>query len=302
MKTRVTKEQMNLKRLLFQCLLLLGLFSSFNAAASHLAGGDIEYKCIGFRRWEISLVIYRDCNGIPMPGCTGTGVTNCTKTVTVKPMATIAGGGLNPNGCSAPVPSITVNLTSWKVEDIGKSTQAICGQLAKNICDNRGTSGPGTYNPSLEGYYYKGILDMSSPVFNNACPYWEVVWSESARNAGTENILNAGIVDFYISAVINIFWNQGPGNCKNNSPEIRNEAVAIVCSSQEIVFNMGAVDPDRDSLTYVIGRSKGAGGAFVTLWPCLSFSLKQRLPSSHQLSPAEWALCDYRFYYWRHQF
>jgi gliding motility-associated-like protein len=263
-------------------LMLLGLMGSFEAKASHLAGGDIEYKCIGFRKWEIKLVIYRDCGGIPMPGCAGVGQANCTKTLTVKPMAQISAGGLNPPGCTAPIPSIAINLTSYKVEDVGRSLQAICGPLAKNGCDNRGTATPGPYTPSLEGYYYKGILDLSSPAFNNACPYWEVIWEENARNAGTENIQNAGSVSFYISAVINIHYNQGPGNCKNNSPEIRNEAVAIVCSSQEISYNMGAIDPDRDSLTYAIGRSKGQGGAFAPVQapygPAYPFPLNSGAP------------------------
>ncbi len=245
-------------------LLLFCLVTIMQAEASHLAGGDIEYKNIGFRRWEIKLVLYRDCNGIPMPGCTGVGVNNCTKTLSVKPMTSLANGGLNPNGCSAPVPSISVTVTSYLVQDARKIRQDICGQSAKNICDNRGTSTPGSFNPSLEAYYYKGILDMSSPVYNNACPYWEVAWEECCRNSGTENILNPGGVNFFISGVINIFYNQSNVTFKNNSPQLLNEPIDVVCSSQEVIYNMGAVDPDRDSLTYAIGKSRGAGGAAVT--------------------------------------
>ncbi|TAE79281.1 MAG: hypothetical protein EAY81_11445, partial [Bacteroidetes bacterium] len=183
MKTRFTHHQLPIKGFMLQALFVFGLFSSFTAEATHLAGGDIEYRCIGFRRWEISLVVYRDCSptSIQMPGCPngGTGFVNCTKTLTVVPAKTLAGGGLNPNGCTAPVPSISVTVTAWKLEDVGKSTLGIC-PTAKNICTNRGTVIAGTQNPSLEGYYYRGILDMSSPVFNNACPYWEVIWSEPA--------------------------------------------------------------------------------------------------------------------------
>ncbi len=246
-------------------LLLFCLVTIMQAEASHLVGGDIEYKSIGFRRWEIKLVLYRECNGIPMPGCTGVGVTGCTKTLTVKPMAKISGGGLNPNGCSTPAPSIAVTVTSYLVQDSRKIRQDVCGQSAKNSCDNRGTATPGSFNPSLEAYYYKGILDMSSPAYNNACPYWEVAWEECCRGGETENILNAGGINFFISGVINIFYNRNTTNAayKNNSPQLFNEPIDVVCSSQEVIYNMGAVDPDRDSLTYAIGTSRGIGGANV---------------------------------------
>ncbi len=253
-----------MKKIALFCLFVIAIVS---AEASHLAGGEISYKCIGFRRWEITMVIYRDCNGIPMPGCAGTGVTNCTKTLTVKPMATIAGGGLNLNGCASPVPSISVTVTSYQVEDANKIVQNWIGPSAKNICDNRGTATPGSYNPSVEKYYYKGILDMSSPVFNNACAYWEVIWEECCRNNGTENILNAGGVNFYITAAINIFYNQGPGACKNNSPEIKNPPTLTVCSSQPVELNLGTFDPDGDSLAYAIIPARGAGGVITQSIP-----------------------------------
>ncbi|TAE88636.1 MAG: hypothetical protein EAY81_02750, partial [Bacteroidetes bacterium] len=277
----------HMKKIVLLCLFVIAVVS---AEASHLAGGEISYNCIGFRRWEITLVVYRDCFGIPMPGCTGTGVTNCTRTLTVKPMATIAGGGLNPNSCSAPVPSISVTVTSYQVEDANKIVQNWIGPSAKNICNNRGTVAPGSNNPSIEKYYYKGILDMSSPAFNNACPYWEVIWDECCRNQGIQNIQNSGVVNYYISAAINIFYNQGPGACKNNSPEIKNPPTLTVCSSQITELNLGTYDPDGDSLSYAIIPSRGAGGVIASpmlpYGPTYPFPLNATSPPHSNLPQA----------------
>lgn len=50
-----------LKRLFLLCL----LFSSFSTYASHLAGGEISYKCLGNGNYKFRVVVFRDCSGIP---------------------------------------------------------------------------------------------------------------------------------------------------------------------------------------------------------------------------------------------
>ncbi|TAE85813.1 MAG: hypothetical protein EAY81_06160, partial [Bacteroidetes bacterium] len=245
-------------------LLLFCLVTILQAEATHLAGGDIEYKNIGFRRWEIKLVLYRDCgNGSNTVALCSGNITSCTQTIAVRPASAISGGGLNPNVCNIPVPSINVTLTGYQVQDARKTRQEICGPSAKNVCTNLGASTPGTFTPSIEAYYYKGVLDMSSPVYNNACPYWEIGWELCCRNSGITNITNSSGITFFIAATLNIFHNQNSTTFNNNSPKLYNEPIDVVCSNQEIVYNMGAVDPDRDSLTYAIAKSRGSGGSLV---------------------------------------
>ncbi|TAE89511.1 MAG: hypothetical protein EAY81_02240, partial [Bacteroidetes bacterium] len=247
-----------MKKIALFCLFVIAVVS---AEASHLSGGEISYKCIGFRQWEITLVVYRDCNGVSMPGCNGTNITNCTKTLMAKPMATVSGGGLNPNGCAALVPSISFTVTCYKIEDANKILQNWIVPYPKNGCTNLGNVTPGSNTPSIEKYFYKGILDMSSPTFNNACPYWEVIWEENARNADILNIINSASQNFYISALIHIFYNQGSGSCKNNSPEVKNPPTLTVCSSLSTELNLGTYDPDGDSVSYAIIPARGTGGS-----------------------------------------
>lgn len=48
-------------------ILVVGIFLSKNIKASHFAGGDLSYICIGGNNYKVSLSFYRDCSGIPAP-------------------------------------------------------------------------------------------------------------------------------------------------------------------------------------------------------------------------------------------
>ena len=44
--------------------LLIGLFS-FTASAAHILGGEMTYRHLSGSEYEVTLVLYRDCGGIP---------------------------------------------------------------------------------------------------------------------------------------------------------------------------------------------------------------------------------------------
>ncbi len=48
-------------------ILFIVLFMWSNASfATHIVGGDMTYKCLGNDRYEVTLMVYRDCfNGNP---------------------------------------------------------------------------------------------------------------------------------------------------------------------------------------------------------------------------------------------
>lgn len=48
-------------------ILVLSLSMISSAWASHMVGGSIHYRCLGFGQYELSIVHFRDCSGIPMP-------------------------------------------------------------------------------------------------------------------------------------------------------------------------------------------------------------------------------------------
>ena len=246
-----------LKRGASLLMLIVALtFASYDASATHVVGGDVEYECTGPRTWKIRLTIYRDCGPGKAPLC---GSFACPQQMIVRPNTT-----LNPPGCVAnpnTVPNITLNLV--KVEDIGKANVELCGNTAKNGCNNLGQVTPGPYNPSVEKYVFEGTLNLAFPSLNNTtCVFWDVYWDLCCRNANIWNLAGSDGQSFRIGATINIL-NRSQSGCKNNSPIMKNEPVATLCSGQEYVFNMGAVDPDDDSLTYEIAPSMQQGGATV---------------------------------------
>lgn len=236
---------------IFVSLLLIFVSSATNA--SHIVGGDIEYECTGTRTWKVKLTLYRDCSGTSL--CNNMG---CTQTMTAKPNTT-----LNTTGCSANPNLVNFTLNLIKVEDLNKSAKDVCGNIAKNGCNNLGQVSVGPYNPSIEKYVFEGTLNLSNSSLNNAtCKYWDISWTLCCRNVGIYNLANSSSQDFKIGATIDIF-HQSNNTFKNNSPIFKNEPVITVCANQEIVYNIGGVDQDGDLLTYHIAPSLKSDGTSV---------------------------------------
>ena len=42
--------------------LILFALSGFISNAFHIVGGDLTYKCLGNNNYEITMIVYRDCN------------------------------------------------------------------------------------------------------------------------------------------------------------------------------------------------------------------------------------------------
>jgi hypothetical protein len=230
-------------------LLALMLFSNISHA-SHLVGGAIEYECIGPRTWKMRLTIYRDCTGATLCGSMA-----CTQTLTARPNTT-----LNPNGCSATPSGVNISMNLIKVEDVDKGNVEICGSAAKNGCNNLGQVTPGLITPSVEKYVFEGTLNLNLPSLNNTnCNYWDVYWTFCCRNAGIWNLAGSSGQDFRIGATLDIFKSTTSAS-NNSSPILRNEPIVKLCSGQEYVLNMDAVDPDGDLLTYEIAPSNQSGG------------------------------------------
>ena len=230
-----------------------------------MAGGDIEYRNIGLRKWEVKLTVYRYCDNSAAGICSSS---NCSQTMTVAPSLSISQGGLNPNGCTANPASVSFTLQLQTVIDVEMDNIERCGPQSKNGCTNLGQVSPGVYRPSVEKYIFIGVLDMSSPAFNagNTCPYWDLGWTYCCRNS-TVNV--QGQPSFFIQSTLNIAEGQ-----LNSSPAFKREGIFVFCAGQEYVYNMAASDPDGDSLTYQIRKSLEAVNTpvhyntpFSEIWP-----------------------------------
>lgn len=148
-----------MKKLIYLCLIFL-FTGALNSQASHLMGGEINYKCLGGNDYVLTLVLYRDCSGITM----GT-----TETITT-------------SSASCGLSSVyTLDLTHTQ-----EVTPSCPGQ--QSTCNG------GTY-PGMELYVYQDTVTLGG-----ACDDWTFEWSSCCRNGAITNLMNASSSSMYLSS------------------------------------------------------------------------------------------------------
>jgi hypothetical protein len=223
----------NTLRILFVCILTLGLGNVKNAFASHVVGSDVSYKCTSTPGiFEVTLVIYRNCDG-GVELCPSSCGASCTQTMSVQ--------GADPSCSTSTFGSISLSLVS--VRDVGINPDC---PNAKNTCNNMGCVTPGSYSPGIERYEFKGFANIGSTSgIPASCCNVRFAWELCCRNA--QIATGAAGANFYMDAVINRCLSTTP--C-NSSPTLDNDPFAVMCGGENYVFNNGAIDPDFDSLSF----------------------------------------------------
>lgn len=153
--------------MLRKLLTLITLFilggASLQVRASHISGGEIYWECVGPNQFVLTMVLYRDCEGIPM---------SLTETIQA----------------NSPCGSQSVTLTCPGGTEISQLCNA---QLPNSSC-NGGTL------PGIEEYVYTSPVITLPP-----CDSWTFGWSTCCRNAAIANLVNPDLQDTYIEAVMN---------------------------------------------------------------------------------------------------
>lgn len=195
------------KIIYFIMLMLIGITSQ----ASHLAGGDIQYRYIGDstgipRHYKVILRVYRDITGIGMPN---------TETVVVS---------------SSCYPNQNINLT----------LQAGSGTVAPTLfdCVTPGSSGTKT----LEIYAYKGFV-----ILPGTCNNFKFWYDNCCRPPGITNISvsNGGGVDgFFFDADLD------NTSGENSSPIFISEPVRAFCVNKAFNWSQKSIEYDGDSIHY----------------------------------------------------
>ncbi|MEQ8323114.1 MAG: PKD domain-containing protein [Vicingaceae bacterium] len=123
------------------------------------------------------------------------------------------------------------NITLPRV-GTGTETTPVCASLVTQ-CNG------GTF-PGSEEYIYQRLIVLPAQ-----CTDWVISNNICCRNNSITTIFNPGNQNIFVEAKINNFNS-------NSSPVFSNNPVPFVCSSQNYCFNNGAVDPEGDSLVYVL--------------------------------------------------
>ena len=235
--------------------LLLYLFAN-TAKADHLVGSDISYQCTSSPGvYKVTLKIYRDCAGAYMcPGCANTpgSMSGCTTANACCGFSnTIIG---KDAGCAG------VNFGSFVLAAVsatsGYDIIQTCTSIT-TICSNCNTRSAGTYSPGIEVYTFEGNVDLSS--IPSTCCRISLGFSTCCRNLASTTILS---FNYFTEAIVN--------RCQvpcNSAPTFTNDAAALVCAGVDFVYNLGAIDPDGDSLSFAFGQSLQGFNSFVQYKP-----------------------------------
>ena len=227
-------------------LLTLVLFSFLvqPAMASHTVGSDVTYQCTGTTGvYQVTMKIYRDCAGVQL-------CSNCPTALSPAcsiPISIVGAAG-SCTGTNFGSQSISV-ITAVSGFDVVQ----LCAATT-SICSNCGTRTPGTFSPGIEVYTFQGNINLTS--LPASCCYVSVGFNTCCRNAAITTLAGPSGLNFYTEAIIN----RCATPC-NAAPTFTNDPVAVVCAGQDFTYNLGAIDPDGDSLSYAYGQSLTNPGA-----------------------------------------
>ncbi|MBL7925199.1 MAG: hypothetical protein JNL88_13435, partial [Bacteroidia bacterium] len=225
MKTKPTfhflRPNSGLLALLF--LLISGYFNS--VSATHAAGSDIKYRCLGGLMYEIEVTFYRDCGGVSEPS-----------TITVN--------------CKSVSGNHNLNITASKVAG---STN---GQEITVPCVTSNTTCNGGSTTGVRKWVYRATVTLPS-----ARADWVFSYNVCCRNCTITTINNpcASNSTLYVEATLNNLT----APC-NSSPTFSNIPIAFVCIGQNFNYNHGVLDPDGDSLVYSLITPKTTSTSNVT--------------------------------------
>lgn len=243
-------------------LTLLGLAWAEEAKASHAAGADITYECVGTdangnNRYVFRLSFYNDCEGINAPTSVNFNINSesCGLTVpTVTVQQDVTGGGGGPTGN-------------------GIEVSGYCDSLISSSSCNGGLL------PGIEVYTYTSDT-ITLPA---QCTDWRISYSLCCRNPIITNLVNPDTDNIYVEAIIN-----NTGGICSSSPTFLANPVPFICAGQFFTYNHGASDPDGDSLLFeLITPLTGyvGGGTYNTMTYSPGFSAN--FPVSTGTNPAD---------------
>lgn len=203
-----------MRKILFSSL-FIALFLGFwnQGNASHIYGSEITYSCIGTCTLRVHFKAYRECNS----------------SIAVLNNTNFSFSGLG-SGCNAPVP-----LGTWSVPVFTEITP-VCPGVATN-CSSGTIPGIG------EEYFYR---DFDFCAAN--CSTYVGGWTNCCRNPAITSIQSPSSQSTYNSLRVQ---NPAVFGC-NNGPVYRNSPIVYLCNGSTSVQNLGATDPDGDSLVYYL--------------------------------------------------
>ena len=189
----------------------LSMFVQNKVSATHLAGADMTYVHLGGNMYELTVTLYRDCDGVDAPS---------SQPVTFESQSC----GFSDEIDLFPIPGT--------------------GQEVTFPCVGAATTCNGGSVPGLQKWVYRDTVTLPQ-----SCDDWVFHFDRCCRNCAITTIDVTGCTatapDMYIETNLD---NQNYPN--NTSPQFTNTPILYVCLNQPFTYNHGVIDPDGDSLAY----------------------------------------------------
>lgn len=155
-----------MKKLVLLLVIIISMASFQKAKASHIAGGDISYVCLGANQYQIYLNLFVDCVGFD-PGASQ-----------LINFASTCGGST----------TATVNVTNPGGTEISQ----LCPSMITSSTCSGGTL------PGMWVFHFEGIVTLAPP-----CDTWTMNWTVCCRNAAILNLNSPASFGSYIEATLN---------------------------------------------------------------------------------------------------
>ena len=210
-----------------------------NVKASHIAGGDLSYTCLGGNQYQVNLNLFVDCLGFD-PGTTQT--IDFTST---------CGGST----------SLTVNGTNPGGTEI---SQLCAAQIGNSTCN-------GGNLPGMWVFHFTGVITLAPP-----CDTWTMSWDVCCRNGAILNLDDADSQSSYIEATLNSATapcNNSPSFTSQPIPYVcANQLVnynygIVETDGDSLYYSLISAMENGVNLVYVSGYSASAPIPGITLDP-----------------------------------
>jgi gliding motility-associated-like protein len=203
--------------------LLLFALLGFSSKASHVMGGELNWRCSG-NGYIFQLIFYRDCNGVD-----------------VNPVSETIKVWNHPALTSIPV--LFVSRT-----DISPSCTEIPGGPEALHC------GSGSHGGNGVGAIEKVIYESNPIVLPGVPPSqgWIFTYSNFSRNSSVTNLVNPTNVGVTITAKMFPFPGMSASVCRDNSARFLQDPYLAVCAGEYYEYNLHPVDVDLDSVVTLL--------------------------------------------------